>query len=84
VKSHVTSISKNTAEECLYDVTVSYTCRGNCGGRIVGEKAVVVWLVLLDMETSFKDVALECFPVLPGWNRKYVPSMSATFIVVRI
>jgi len=54
----------------LYDATVSYTCRGNCGQRIAGEKAVVVWLVPLDMETRCKDVALESFPELPGWNRE--------------
>ena len=59
--SHVTSVSKNTVKECLYDATVSSTCRGNCGWRIVGEKAVVVWLVLLDMEMRCKDVALESF-----------------------
>jgi hypothetical protein len=39
----------------LYDATVSSACRGNCGCRIVGEKVVVVWLVLLDMEMRCKD-----------------------------
>jgi hypothetical protein len=28
------------------------------------------WLVLFDMEMRCKDVALESFPELPGWNRK--------------